>query len=281
MEQHPFDTTSRVTAKMAGTLAVESWSPPTISDAGHLVYAEPRTVAKPAPVPDEAAIAKQQAYDAGFKSGREAGFESGKQEGLEAGKQEAITIAKQEIQPKLQELNQLLTSLSHGLNEEDYKLEKTLLDLVQQIARAVISKELALDPGSLMKVIKETIAALPPSRDNIKILLNPGDKAFADDAIEAGGEHWHVIADEDIARGGCKVVTEQSEADMTVENRFTAVLEQVYEQQATCPKPGEPGFESAPEPAVGEQTVIETGAEPEPVKQEAVNASQATGQSIE
>lgn len=257
MDQHPFDVYARVTAKAASNMVVEDWMPPVISGAGHLVVAEPRVEAPPPPapapaVPDETESIRKAAYDDGFTSGKKAGFDAGKIEGLSAGKDEAMAAAKRELKPKLGELNKLLTSLSHSLNEEDYKLEKTLMELVEHIACAVIRKELALDPGSLMKVIKETISALPPSRDNIKIYLNPRDKPFADDAISAGGENWHVMPDEEVEVGGCRVVTEHSEADMTVENRIQSVLEQLYEQQVLTPKPGEPGYEPAPEPAVGE-----------------------------
>lgn len=252
MEQHPFDIYARVTAKAAGSMPVEAWSPPIISDAGHLVVAESRATPKPPPVaePDAAEIARKQAYDDGFTSGKNAGFEAGKKEGAVAGKEEGLAAAHHDMQPKLKELNKLLTSLSHSLNEEDYKLEKTLMELVELIACSVIRKELLLEPANLMKVIKETISALPPSRDNIKIHLHPLDKAFVDEAIAAGGENWRVMSDEDIERGGCKIITEHSEADMTVASRIDAVIEQLYEQQATCLKPGEAGFEPAPEPAV-------------------------------
>lgn len=252
MEQHPFDVCARVTAKAAGEMQVEAWSPPTISDGGHLVYAETKAAAKPPVEPNEADLTRKQAYDDGFTSGKKAGFEAGKAEGVLAGKEAAVAAGQRDMKPKLMELNNLLTSLSHSLNEEDYKLEKTLMELVEQIACSVIRKELSLSPASLMKVIKETISALPPSRDSIKIHLHSADKSFADEAIEAGGENWRVIADEEITRGGCKIESEHSAADMTVESRIEAVLEQLYEQQAVCPKPGDSDYEAAPEPAVGE-----------------------------
>jgi flagellar assembly protein FliH len=215
-----------------------------------VIYAKAKPSEKLSDEPDLGEIARREGYDTGLKKGKQEGFAEGKQEGLLVGKNEAVALAMGEIQPKLKELNQLLTTLSNCLNEEDYNLEKTLFDLVKVIAVSVIRKELALDPGALMKVIKETIVALPHGKDNIKIVLNPADKKFADDAIAAGGENWRTVADEDVSRGGCKIMTDQSEADTTIEHRIQLVLDQVYEQQAVCPKPGEPGFEEAPEPAV-------------------------------
>ena len=77
-----------------------------------------------------------------------------------------------------------------------------------------------------------------------------------DEAIQHGGENWRAVADEDITPGGCKLETEQSMADFTVETRLQMALDQLQEAQVVCPKPGEPGYEKAPEPAL--KAAIET-----------------------
>lgn len=250
MEQHPFDLNRRLSSAKLADLEVELWQPPAIGGGEHLVYAKAKPAPKLPEEPDTGEIARREGYEIGLKKGKEEGFSEGKQEGLLAGKAEAVALANQEMKPKLVELNQLLTALSHSLNEEDYNLEKTLFDLVKVIAISVIRKELELDPRSLMRVIKETISALPHSKDNIKIIMHPADKAFAESAIAQGGENWRVVADEEMTRGGCKITTDQSEVDATIEQRIEAVLDQIYQQQAISPKPGEPGYEEAPEPAV-------------------------------
>lgn len=269
MEQHPFDLNKRLSAAKLADLEVELWQPPVIGEGEHLVYAKAKPTPKLPEEPDLAENARREGYDIGLKKGKEEGFSEGKQEGLVVGKKEAIDLATKELEPKLKELNQLLTTLSHSLNEEDYNLEKTLFDLVKVIATSVIRKELELNPGSLMKVVKETIAALPHSKDNIKILMHPADKEYADSAIAQGGENWRAVVDEEITRGGCKIVTDQSEADATIEHRIQSVLDQVYEQQATSPKPGEPGFEEAPEPAITPNSSAEPQRDPPDANQEA------------
>lgn len=270
MDKHPFDNTNRILAKDAKQLDVHRWRPPVINQAGHLVYAEQyvsgrrdagnSTADKSGSAGSREASADADAgkkgYDDGFAKGKIEGIAAGREEGLAAGKQEASQVAQAELKPKLTEINRLLTNLTHSLNEEDYKLEQTLLHLVQEIAKGVIRRELQIDPGQIMKVIKEVISALPPNRDNIKILLHPTDKKIVDEAIQHGGENWRAVADEDITPGGCKLETEQSMADFTVETRLQMALDQLQEAQVVCPKPGEPGYEKAPEPAL--KAAIET-----------------------
>ncbi len=251
MNKHPFENTHRLPAKDVSELDVQPWAPPMIDAAGHLVQVEPRANGRREGSQAQANQGNsREAYEQGFAKGKAEGFAVGKDEGLAAGKQEGTVLAQQELKPKLSELNKLLSSIAHSLNEEDYKLEQTLMSLVRVIAEAVIRRELQTDPRHIMKVIKETLSALPPNRDNIRILVNPADKALVDEAISHGGENWSAVADEEINRGGCRVETDQSVADFTIEARIESVLEQIYEQQAVSPKPGDPDFEAAPEPAV-------------------------------
>lgn len=254
--KHPFENQKRISVKQTEELVLSSWSPPLINEAGHLVYAQTSAAPRRDAYQDETGGVGQeptearQGYDDGFRKGKEEGILAGKEAGLQQGKQDALRQAQLDLQPKLAELNKLLTSLSHSVNEEDYKLEQTLMQLVKHISEAVIRRELALDPSQLMKVIKETIAALPPNRDNIKILVSPADKQLVEDAISEGGENWRAVADESLSQGGVKIETDQSVADFSVEGRIQTVLDKLYEQQAICPKPGDPGYEEAPEPAV-------------------------------
>jgi flagellar assembly protein FliH len=266
VDSHLFDRSSRVPAELVDDLECQSWKPPVIDEGGHLVYAQAENSARRDPAAqarpgaagglgeDATSTTEAQAaatgHEEGFAKGKVEGFAAGKKEGLAAATQEANQQMQRQLAPKLEEFNRLLTSLAHSLNEEDYKLEQAMLQMVQCIAEGVIRRELQLEPGQIMKVIKETIAALPPSRDNITIMLNPADKKIADQAISHGGENWRVVADEEVTVGGCKIETEQSLADFTVESRMQTVLDQIQELQAIRPRPGDPGYEEAPAPAI-------------------------------
>ena len=274
IEKHLFDIKSRVSAEEAAVMELAPWLPPVVNAAGNLVHAETRPAqklgaanAEAGSKVEETSAAVQEQFEQARARGYQEGLAEGKQEGAQQAQQQAQQQMQAQLQPRMQELNSLLTTLSHSLNEEDYKLEQTLFTLVRQIAEAVIGHELKTDPGKIMKVIRDTLSALPPNRDHVRIRLNPADKALADEAIKEGGENWHVIADAAIARGGCVIETEQSTADFSIEDRLASVLEQLEEQQATCPKPGDPDYEEAPEPAVSARM---TGAKQETAAEESV-----------
>ena len=266
METHIFDGVNRIASKDTEELALKRWSPPKIDETGHMIYAQPREMRRERnsgdalvttynePSDEEVEKARQEGIakgrQEGLVTGKAEGIELGKKEGLEQGLQQGRQKAQQELDVKLLELNKLLTSVSHSLNEEDYKLEQAIMNLVTCISEAVIKKESSAGSGHIMPIIKEVIAALPPSRDNIKILLNPQDRDYAQQAISQGGENWRVVADEDISLGGCKVVTEQSVVDYTTETRFKNIIAQLVENQTQGVNVDGEEFEQAPEPVV-------------------------------
>jgi flagellar assembly protein FliH len=69
------------------------------------------------------------------------------------------------------------------------------------------------------------------------------------EAKERTGDAWRVLPDEQLAKGGCRIETEQSLVDYTVERRFALMVEQLLDKQlleASVPEV----FEAAPEPLV-------------------------------
>lgn len=263
-EIHIMDKTGRVRARDLENVVVKRWIAPTIEQGGHLVYAEPREDSarknKPAQKPTESDLAdidilRQNAQEEGYQAGHQEGFRLGHQAGLEAGRaeghdagfaqgheaglakglEEGQRQAAVRMDEKLGELNQLLTHITHALNEQDYQLEQALLNLVQEISRAVIDRELSLDSGQLMKTVRAALAVLPPIRDNVKVIVNPADLPLLQQAAALGGENWRAAGSEDIAKGGCRIESAQSLVDFTTESRFRSVMEQILSRELSLP----------------------------------------------
>jgi flagellar assembly protein FliH len=284
MERHLFDKAGRISAKDLEEVQVKRWLPPTIGKGGHLVYAEPREdaprktgPARPLGAQDEADLEALQAQataeglrlgrDQGFAEGKAEGFRVGQEEGirqgLEQGRLEGLQKAQEEaneiLGARLSEVNALLTSLTHALNEQDYQLETALMNLVQEVARAVIGRELEINSGHIMSVVRAALATLPPSRDNVRVIVNPRDLPALEKAAAMGGENWRAAASEDVQPGGCRIHSDQSVVDFTTDHRFRSMMEQLLSRQLSLPEDAtdataataaEEPFEQAPEPVV-------------------------------
>ncbi|WP_339857880.1 flagellar assembly protein FliH [Pseudohongiella acticola] len=231
---------------------------------------------------------RQEGLEKGLEEGRRQGQERGLQQGLEEGRKqgadqgykEGLQKADAELRQTLKTLNGILTQLSHAVNEQDYQLEKALLDLSREIARNVVQRELMIDSSHIMKIVRQALATLPPSRDNVRILVNPADQPLVQQAADEGGENWRVVANQHIGRGGCRVETDQSAVDFTTSERFSQVIEQIVQRQfadddAASDVPAGENFEEAPEPVVKAARETRPASEKRSLAEEAAAISDA------
>lgn len=276
MERHLFDGVGRVPLKDLATVPIQNWMPPVIDKAGHLVQAQTREAREDGARRDARGAATNGAAGAGSEKsrdervdegyqeglqkgrqegiaeGRKSGFEQGQKDGIAQGEQQGLKRAQQQIDAKLAQLDELMLHIFHALNEQDYKLEQALLNLVTGVATAVIGRELEINSKHILQVVREALMALPPSRDNVRVFVNPADVALLEEARTRNGDNWRALPDASVTAGGCRIETEQSLVDFTVESRFKAMLAQVLDKQLTG-KPAvlevEP-IEAAPEPLI-------------------------------
>lgn len=273
MERHPFDGVGRVTSADLEAANVHAWLPPLIDKGGHLVHAQPREERRP-----NAPRTHEQQLAAGFEEGmakgrlegiaegRREGLQQGQQEGLEKGMQQGLQQAQRQVDAKMAAVDEVMKSLTHAMNEQDYMLEQALLNVIIAVSRTVVGRELEISTRHILNVVREALASLPPSRDNVRIYVNPADVALLKEAQERAGEAWRALPDDSVAKGGCRVETEQSLVDYTVERRFAAMVEQLLTKELSGGD--EDVFEPAPEALVKPVTPKPAPVEPAVAEEE-------------
>lgn len=190
----------------------------------------------------------QHAYDKGYEegltNGHREGLESGKEEGRRAGHAAGFNQGKAagELAGKTdidQQLNEVLTPLSalkslleEGYNQQINEQQSLILDLVRRVSQQVIRCELTLQPQQILALIEETLAALPDNQGNIAIHLEPSAVKQLQNLAADKVADWHLVADADISAGGCRIVTEHTDADASVETRLNACMDQVQAKLA-------------------------------------------------
>ncbi len=184
---------------------VENWCPPTVGEEG----SEP---CHPVTAREIEEIQRQ---------AREEGFAQGRAEGLQAGQRE--------IAARVAELEAVLGTLSRPLEELDAEVENELVTLAIAIARQLVRRELKTAPGEVLAVVRNALSALPAAARKVRLRLNPEDAELVREAmsVNEAEQGWQIIEDPVLTRGGCKVETETSQIDATVESRLNAVIAQV------------------------------------------------------
>ena len=169
---------------------------------------------------------RQEAYNEGFAAGEKDGFRSTT---LKV-RQEAEAA----LSVKLASLERLMGVLFDPIAEQDAQIEKSMVGLVEHIARQVIQRELVLDSSHLESVMREALKLLPLGVGNVRLYINPQDFEQVKALRERHEETWRIVEDAALQPGGCRVETEHSRIDATVETRISQImaklLDQVHEQ---------------------------------------------------
>lgn len=165
---------------------------------------------------------RQEAYNEGFATGEKEGFHSTQ---LKV-RQEAESA----LAAKLRSLEKLMGHLLVPIAEQDSQIEKSLVELVGHIARQVIQRELVNDSSQIEKVLREALKLLPMGASNIRIFVNPQDFEQIKALREKHEETWKIQEDDALQPGGCRIETEHSRIDATIETRITQAIAQLFDQ---------------------------------------------------
>ena len=182
---------------------------------------------------------QKQAYDEGFKLGKKEGHQAGLPEGLEDGRKQGIEKGQEEVEQIIKRFSQIMQFLAEPLSQVNKDVEEELINLSLATAKQIIRREITIDPGQIVAVIKESLSALPSNSKKIKVFLHPADAQIArenlnistqkkaDDTIdnmdEVHDEFWSIIDEPTIARGGCQVKSEFSRIDASIETRIAEI----------------------------------------------------------
>jgi len=179
---------------------------------------------------DELEAIRQEAYNEGFSTGEKDGFRAGQ---LKARQEADAALA-----PRLNNLEMLMAQLLEPIADQDRNLEHAMVTLVSQLAREVIQRDLLIDSSQIRQVLREALKLLPMGASNVRIYINPQDFDLVKALRERHEETWRIVEDSDLLPGGCRIETEQSRIDASVETRLGQAISQLFEQQrenATSP----------------------------------------------
>lgn len=172
---------------------------------------------------EELEAIRQDAYNEGFATGEKDGFHAGQ---LKAKQEADVALA-----AKIASLEQLMTQLFNPIAEQDQQLEAAMVTLLGQMVRQVIQRELVSDSSQIRQVLSDALKLLPMGAGNIRIHVNPQDFELIKTLRERHEESWRILEDASLLPGGCRVETELSRIDATVETRLNQALQQLFEQQ--------------------------------------------------
>lgn len=190
-------------------------------DAGCLPWQAPEvsgpTVRNRAGSLDDVRAERQKAMREGFEEGRRAGLEA----------------ARKDVATRAQALEKALDALSRPFEELEQRFLEEVVELVRAVARQLLRREMRLDPTHIVGVVREGLAALPMASADIVVRMHPEDAAVMRECLATDGSErsWRIETDPIMERGGCIVVTPQSQVDGRLETRLGRTIATMFEDE--------------------------------------------------
>jgi len=163
------------------------------------------------------AAVERDAWEHGYKGGHVEGVRKG-----EAELKQRIA----EVDVKIAALQAIIETLAKPLDDLDISIENELTRLAMIIAKHLVRRELRLDPAQVIGIVRHTVGLLPVAARNIKVHLHPDDASIVRDRLAApvGEREWELREDPLMARGGCRVTTDNASIDARVESTIAAAM---------------------------------------------------------
>jgi flagellar assembly protein FliH len=151
-------------------------------------------------------------------------------EGLERGIAEGRRLGEREVAEHARRLEQLLGVIAPATALVDEEFMHQAAELVLAIARQFVRRELSREPGEIVRVVREALAALPVAAATIRISLHPEDAALVNEHLrpESLVHSIRIVEDLAMSRGGARVETDASVVDASIEARFGAIAAGIF-----------------------------------------------------
>jgi flagellar assembly protein FliH len=150
-----------------------------------------------------------------------------------AGRAAGLAAAQKEMDERLRKLDATAAALDAALGSLDRPLARVGDDMHEQvarlamaIARALIRRELRIDPAQVIGLVRETVGLLPGSVRGVQVLLHPEDAALVREKLAGPGPDvaWTIVEDPILSRGDCRVQTDHAQIDARIESRLHEAL---------------------------------------------------------
>lgn len=94
------------------------------------------------------------------------------------------------------------------------------------IVRQLVRREVKSDPNLIVGVVREALSILPVNSRNVRLMVHPEDAELIREIYALGDTEvgWSLVEDPVINRGGCKVVTDTSQIDATLDSRLASLI---------------------------------------------------------
>ncbi len=218
------------------------WQPENLLPEERPIPTEPDTSLNDAQQQADFARLRKQAEQQGFSQGMAKGEAAGHQQGYEAGWQEGHEVGmaqgREDVMAQQQALLRQAESWLHSFTLARANLDSVIPGRLVQLALTAVQQlygaHTPVDSAALLQQIRQLLQQDALLHGNLQLYVHPDDFALVEQTLATGLMHagWQLHSDAQLAPGGCRLTSADSEFDASLETRWQALC-QLARQEIT------------------------------------------------
>jgi flagellar assembly protein FliH len=144
--------------------------------------------------------------------------QKGYAEGAEKGRKEEGAALSKVIAGFQRSLEELARLREHGIKDNELEI----VELALEVARKIIGSELASDPMTVAKVVRNALSHVRV-KESLRVRLNPEDHALLSQGTPEFLEAVTLVADPGIERGGAVIESSGGNLDAQIEEQLAEI----------------------------------------------------------
>ena len=182
--------------------------------------------------------AKRDGYAQGNREGLENGYKDGLAKGQKDGHQKAYTEARKEIEALQYQLRKVTEALFDPMEQRQTEIQNTLLEISLNLSKHILNAEIKQDPGVLYRMVEQVVEEIPLGAKFVQVYVNADDANLLKNLVKH--DDWQICIDDNLSSGGCRVETDASLIDFSVEHRLEVYLQKARASTAAAKSQREP-----------------------------------------
>lgn len=178
-------------------------------------------------------------HEQGLAVGKEEGRLLGRHEGYEKGYAEGLEAGGQQARGEADQLAGLAQAFARSLTAVEAEMGQALIALSIRIAEQVLRSTLDEHPEKILDLVRDITHVETGKGGLLKLRVNPADLELVQAYLRDEGEsdHWRLLADPAIERGGCLAETALGNIDATLKTRWERVTSSLGHPAPPAGKP--------------------------------------------
>ena len=175
-------------------------------------------------------IAKKEAEDRAWKTAYEAGYQAGFDSGEQDARARAEVALDARVAGHVEHIEMLIHQFRQALQDYSQRQTQAVTALALETGRQLAGEALALRPEQIMADVDAVLEEEGHTADVLRIYLHPDDYTLVHDHLQDTLKQtgWQLRSDHQLARGDCRLETEQQTTLSTHVERWQRLMHAIH-----------------------------------------------------